>query len=117
MNNDVPPSEVLTFRETIADARQLLEAFQRAMIEARDSIPPPFSQQIRDQNEKIESLVKMAEYNREEISKLSERMEPVARAFDADNTAWERIKIYAARIGVISALILGVQVIFKLFAK
>ena len=88
--------ELLEKEEAVVeDAKTLMTQWQRALIEARDSIPPSFSQQIRDQNKKID--------------KLSEDMAPVIDAFREDKSFWERVRVYAIRVGWVSAILIGLK--------
>ena len=89
------PEEAAKFTQSVEDAKQLMHTWQRALIEARDSIPPSFSQQIRDQNAKID--------------KLAEDMQPVIDAFRQDQNFWDRVKTYAVRVGWVSAMYIGLK--------
>lgn len=90
------PEETHELRTVVEDAKHLMQAWQRALIEARDSIPPSFSQQIRDQNTKIDNL--------------SLAMQPVIKAFNQEQGAWELIRVYAVRVGWVSAIIIGLKI-------
>lgn len=90
------PEETHELRTVVEDAKHLMQAWQRALIEARDSIPPSFSQQIRDQNAKID--------------KLYLEMQPVIEAFREDKGFWERVRIYAVRVGWVSAIFIGLKI-------
>lgn len=87
------PEETHELRTVVEDAKSLMLQWQRALIEARDSIPPSFSQQIRDQNKKID--------------KLSDDMAPVIEAFREDKSFWERVRIYAVRVGWVAAIFMA----------
>jgi len=96
------PEEAAKFTQSVEDAKQLMHTWQRALIEARDSIPPSFSQQIRDQNAKIDK-------QNEKMDQLAKDMLPVIKAFTREQNFWEVIKIYAKRVGIVSAIYIALK--------
>ena len=92
------------FINAVNDAKTVMEQFQRILIEARDSVPPSMSQQIRDQNSRIQSL-------HEKVDNLTTAVQPVVEAFTDSKKLRSQFWEFAKYVGIFSAAWVALKLI------
>ena len=75
MDSRMTREEANEFKQSVQEAVELMKAFQRTMMQARDTLPPSYSQIALDHTKKLDALT-------ERFDKFEESFTPVFKAYE-----------------------------------
>lgn len=108
-------SEIEQYKQAIKEAGEIINILNRAVIKARDTVPPSISEVMMDLKKNISEMNETQGKHIENELAHWEAMKPVIEAFNDKKGFWRTVATYAKYVGWVSAIIVGMKLIVLMF--